>query len=299
MDKASDRHGYLLGAAFALAAGTMWSFGGLTVRLAPDSDSWQYMIWRSVGLLVAIELFGLVRGRGSQLGRFVRGSWIDLVAACCLSLAALSFVFALKATSIANANFLASVTPLVSMVLARIVLGERLTWASVMAIGLGVTGLVVMLRGDFGHGNIWGDIGALTSSLAFGVYSVCVRLAPGRDFTPALPANALISIAVCAFVTLAAGKPLITPAQDMAMALLHGAVFIGVGIPLFNLAGPRVPAVGLVVLAQTETVLGPLWAYLFLGETPALSTLLGGGIILSGVILMAVAGANQDAPARR
>ena len=77
----------------------------------------------------------------AELARFLRGSWIDLVAALALAMAAITFVFALKATSIANANFLASITPLISMVLALFILGERLTWASVAAIGLAWSGI--------------------------------------------------------------------------------------------------------------------------------------------------------------
>ena len=56
---------YWAGALLALLAGTMWSFGGITVRYAPDSDPWQYLIWRSVGLFVAVEAWSLIQGRGT------------------------------------------------------------------------------------------------------------------------------------------------------------------------------------------------------------------------------------------
>lgn len=298
-----SNQGYLGGALLALAAGTMWSFGGITVRFAPDSDAWQYLIWRSVGLLVAIEGWSLARGNGLLLVRFLRSmaarQWIDLVAALALTLAAGAFVYALKATTIANAIFFASVTPLISMVLARSILGERLTWQGLVAIALGLAGLAVMVGSDLGRGSLGGDLVALLSSLGFAIYSICVRLAPKRDFAPALPAYALLSIALCAGMCLVNGRPLAPPPVDIAMALLHGAVFIGIGIPLFNRAAPRVPAVGLVVLAQTETVLSPIWAWLIIGETPALTTLAGGALILSGVVLTAVSGARTAAEAER
>ncbi len=299
----TSNQGYLGGALLALAAGTMWSFGGITVRYAPDSDSWQYLIWRSVGLLVAVEAWSLVRGQGLLLLRFARnvsqGQWIDLVAALALTLAAGAFVYALKATTIANAIFFASVTPLISMILARTILKEALSWYAIVAIGLGLAGLAVMVGGDLGRGTLGGDLVALLSSLGFAIYSICVRIAPKHDFSQALPAYALISLLLCCVVTIANGRTLAPPPQDIAMALLHGAVFIGIGIPLFNLAAPRVPAVGLVVLAQTETILSPIWAWLIIGETPSLSTLAGGGLILSGVILTALAGARRAARDQR
>lgn len=286
---------YWVGALLALAAGTMWSFGGITVRFAPSADPWQYLIWRSVGLFIAAEGWSVLQGRGMLTGRFLRGGWLGFAAATCLSLAAITFVFALKETSIATAIFLASVTPLISMVLARIILGERLTFASVLAIVLGLAGLAVMVSGVAAGGrSSWiGNLGALGSSLCFALYSICVRLAPGKDFGPTLPGLAVVTFVICFAVTLAQGRTLVPPPQDIAMAMLHGAVFIGIGVACFNAASSQVPAVGLTVLAQTETILSPVWAYLILGETPSLPTLAGGGLILAGVLVAALAGARQ------
>jgi len=277
-------------AVLALTAGTLWSFGGITVRLAPDSDSWQYLVWRSVGLLVAVEATAVLRGRGLLMPRFVSGGLPGWIGAAGLSLAAIAFVYALKVTTIANAIFLASITPLLSLVLGRIILKEPLTPVSIIAIMLAGAGLLVMVGGDMGGGSLVGNAAALLSSVGFAAYSICVRIAPGRDFTPALAGTAAMTLAVCAAVTVVSGRTLVPPAQDIAMALLHGAVFIGVGVACFNLASPVVPAVGLVVLAQTEAVFSPVWGWLLLGETPALTTLAGGALILTGVIMTAIAG---------
>ena len=77
---------YWAGAFLALFAGTMWSFGGITVRFAPDSDPWQYLIWRSIGLFVAVEAWSLMQGRGLLIGKFLTGGGSGFCAARCLSL---------------------------------------------------------------------------------------------------------------------------------------------------------------------------------------------------------------------
>jgi drug/metabolite transporter (DMT)-like permease len=288
----NERRAYLVGAAMVLAAGTMWSFGGITVRFAPDSDSWQYLIWRSVGLFCALEAASLVQGRGSTLARVPSAGWVGILGGFCMMLAGVAFVFALKRTSIANAIFLASITPLLSMLLARPILGEKLTAIGMLAVGIGIAGLLVMAGGKLGDGKLVGDIAALISSLGFAGYTICVRLSRGRDLSAMMPLSALMGIAVCVVATLINGRPLVPPAQDIAMALLHGAVFIGIGVTLFNTAAPHVPATGLAVLAQTETILSPIWAYLILGETPSATTLAGGCLILAGVMMTAVAGSR-------
>jgi drug/metabolite transporter, DME family len=282
----------LLAPSLALAAGTLWSFGGLTVRAAAEADAWQYLVWRSVGLFLAVEAYSVARGRGILVLRFLAGGALGYGAALCLVLAAVSFVYALKATTVANAMFLASITPLLSMVFSWFILRERLSPVTIASIALAICGLWVMVSGDMGHGSLAGDIAAMMSSVGFAGYAICVRLAPGRDFAPSLSGYALLATALCAAVTLASGRPLAPPPLDIALALVHGALFIGVGTVCFNLASSSISAVGLVVLAQTETVFAPIWVWLAFGETPSLTTVLGGAMILTGVMATALAGAR-------
>jgi AraC-like DNA-binding protein len=52
-------------------------------------------------------------------------------------------------------------------------------------------------------------------------------------------------------------------------------------------------AADLALLALTEVVLGPVWAWLVVGEVPAFWTLVGGAIVLSATAVQAVAGARR------
>ena len=71
------------------------------------------------------------------------------------------------------------------------------------------------------------------------------------------------------------------------MAMVHGAIFIGGGMVLFNLAARLIGAGRLTLLAQTETVLGPVWVFLIFAERPRTATVVGGAVILAGVMLSA------------
>ena len=74
----------------------------------------------------------------------------------------------------------------------------------------------------------------------------------------------------------AGGRPLAPPAEDIALAMMHGGVFIVVGTTMFNIASRQVPAVAMAVFAQTETLFVPIWALLVLGERPSTQSLFGG-----------------------
>jgi drug/metabolite transporter (DMT)-like permease len=103
-----------------------------------------------------------------------------------------------------------------------------------------------------------------------------------------MPGYALMTIVLCTVVTLTKGRDLFPGTTDVWLALLHGGVFIVVGTYLFNHATKSVSAVGMSVLVQSETAAVPFWVFLFIGERPALTTVIGGTIILAAVLAKAV-----------
>ena len=68
--------------------------------------------------------------------------------------------------------------------------------------------------------------------------------------------------------------------MDLYLCLLLGIVQLGIGSVLFAIAAQSVPAVGLTLYAIGEPVLGPLWAWLGVGEAPGFLTIVGGGILI-------------------
>ena len=62
---------------------------------------------------------------------------------------------------------------------------------------------------------------------------------------------------------------------------------LGVGLPIFNLAGRYVPAARASLLLLSEIVLAPFWVWLIVNETPEPNTLIGGSVILLALIWVA------------
>lgn len=272
----------------ALGAGVVWSFGAVTARSAKHADPFQYLIWRSVGVFVVMEVMTRLRRQPMLVRKaYTSGRWM-MTANFGLLLASLAFVYAVKTTTAANASFLGSITPLVAVVLARVVLGERLSRVTLGAIVVAFFGLIVTVVGDLHAGNMLGNIAALTASVGFAIYTISVRSNPKADWSPVLAGYAAAMIALCTVITLAHGKTLFPPARDITLAVAHGAVFIVVGTILFNHGSKRVPAVPMTVFAQTEMVFVPLWVYLVLGEAPKPATIVGGAIIFAAVVGKAI-----------
>ena len=119
------------GAAAALSAGAVWSFGTVLARVADGSNAFQYLIWRSLGIIAVVEAWALATGRPqSTLRAFTSGRRV-MAANVALLLASIGFVCAVKTTSPANAAFLGATAPLFGVVVARVFLGERIAVAHI------------------------------------------------------------------------------------------------------------------------------------------------------------------------
>lgn len=280
----------------ALGAGAIWSFGAILARLADKSDAFQYLAWRSFGIIVVLETWSLLNRQPHRTFQAFTSGRRMLIATVMLLVASLGFVYAVKTTTAANAAFLGSTTPLFGALAAKLVLHERLTRRTLAAIAIAFGGLIVMVVGDLEVGSIVGDLAALLAAIGFAGYTVAVRSDPTRDWSPVMPGYGLMLIVFCSIVTIANQKTLIPPTYDIGLALFHGGVIIVGGTLLYNAASHNVPAAAMTVFAQSEMVLVPIWAYLVLSETSSRSTVTGGSIIFGAVLGKALLDARAPEP---
>ena len=282
---------FLSGAPYVLAAGLCWSFTGVFVRLAPHLNSWQFLTFRGLGVACAFALLWRLRASGNVFAALVRLGGTGVVVTIALGVAAIGFIVAMKLTTVANALFLSSCSPLLSAILGYAVLGERLSWHQVGSVVLGFAGLGIIVGGGIETGNWLGNACAFASALGFAAGSVAMRKSGGEDFTPALFGYGFFTAILAALVCLSTGATLAPSPGETLAAFVAGFLLMGLGFTAFLRGAPQVPAVGQTVLAQTETVFGPLWVWLAFNEAPSTATLIGGAVILVAVVAMALGGA--------
>ena len=292
---AGARRGVLVGAIYVLAAGLCWSFTGIFLRLAPNFDPWQFLAWRSLGTTCAIAIIARLGGRGPMARRLFALGRVGAIVTLAFAVASITFIISMKTTTVANALFLSSCAPLLAAVLGYLALGEKLSLWQTASIALGMAGLLIIVSGGLGAGSLIGNACAIVTALGFASASVAMRRGRARDYSPAIFGYGLVASTFSALVCLGEGASLVSPFADVMAALAGGLLPMGLGFACFLRGAPRVPAAAQTVLAQTETIFGPVWVWLAFGEVPATPTLIGGSVILAAVISMA--GASSTAPA--
>lgn len=259
-------------------AATCWSSGGLIARLV-TTDAWTTMAWRSAfAAAFLIAVVAAVHRRG-VIAQWRAIGWPGLGVAACLATASTCFILSIARTSVANTLILMSIGPWVAGILGWLLLGERVrprTWVT-MAVAL--AGVVVMVSGSYGAGRLAGDALAITMATAFALGTVLVRRHPEIQMTPAVSLGAaLAGVAVLPMAT-----PFAVAPRDLVLLALFGIGQLGAGFLLFTAGARLLPVAETSLIGMLETVLGPFWVWLALGEEPGATSIAGGLVILAAL----------------
>ncbi len=101
-----------------------------------------------------------------------------------------------------------------------------------------------------------------------------------------------ITFAICQFQ----GLSLIISVNDGSVDFAMGIFQVGAGLILYTIGSRSLPAAELTLLSLAEVLLGPLWVWLFLGETATANTLIGGAVLLAAIVGNALSGQRRKPP---
>lgn len=288
---------YGTGVVLVIAAATLWSLMGLTIRQIEVAGTWSILFWRSLGVLPVLLALVWWRAQGeggpSFGARLTAIGWPGIIGAAGLVLAFAGAIFAIQATTVANSVFLFSASPFLAAVLGWLLLKEPVrpaTWAAIVLAGIG---MFIMVREGLAAGALLGNAAALLSALGFAVFTLALRWGKLADMMPAVILGAVFSMLTAAIVLMATGAPLIVPMRDIAISMAMGAVILAIGMALYTAGSRVIPAAELTLLSMVEVMLAPLWVFALLGETASPGTFLGGAILLGAVAFNALSGARR------
>jgi drug/metabolite transporter (DMT)-like permease len=284
--------GYRTGVLLVLCAAVLWSTMGTVIRLIEEAGTWAVLFWRSAGMILVLAIWVAFR-RGAVLGPIRRTGRAGLAGGLGLVMAFAGAIYAIQATTIANAVLLFAASPFLTAILGRLFLGEpvrRATWA---AMAFAIAGIAVMVGGGFARGALVGNVAALASALGFAVFVVALRWGRLEDMMPAVILGGGLSMLAALVVLVATGGVLLVPGRDIALSVGMGAGILALGMALYTLGSRVVPAAELALLTMAEVMLAPVWAFLILGETASRATLAGGVLILLAIAVNALSGMRR------
>ena len=285
------------GLLFVFAAGVLWSTIGLGVRLIESAEVWQILLYRSLTLSIFFYIVIRIRTGRDPIAAAIRTGLPGVIGGLALVAAYTGGIYAIQLTSVANAMLLFAAAPFMAALLGWIVLRESVRWATWIAIVVAIVGIAIMVADQTSGGALKGNLAALGSALGFAVFTVSIRWGKSGEMLPAVFLSGVFAIIIMALICLSLDLNLVLSVRDGSIAAGMGVFQVGAGLILYTLGSKTVPAAELVLLSMAEVLLGPLWVWLFLGETVSINTLIGGLVLLSAIAGNAISGIRRKPPA--
>jgi len=277
-----------------LVGASLMSFVGLILRLMESADAFQILVYRSMALALLVAIFACVR-RKVGISQFLASidRWSVFIGLL-LGFAFSFYVYALLNTSIASALFLLSSSPIFAAILGWVVLRERPSKITWVALVLAIAGVAIMVADGFETGGTAGNLYALFSAFCFATMLVTIRYLGREEPLGGTFLGGIFAMVMNAAIVVYLGSGFAISGWDLGLSLFMGAFTIGLGIVFVTLAASHLPPSEVSVLVLLESVLGPIWVWLFLNETTTAYVLAGGAIVLAAVVLQTVGGRKAE-----
>lgn len=254
------------------------SFDAILVRLS-DASGWDIVFWRGWFIFAALAAYLLIRHKPVSLPA-TRRQWLAAAVITILYGVDTSlFVFSVTLTTVANTVVLLSCSPFFAAIFSWIFLGERVRLRTWLAIAAAMGGVMIVFSGSFQLETSLGDFLALLLAVFVGVTMTVLRSVPDIPRTPLVCGAG----AVAGLLAWPMADPLSLPAPAYGWLALMGLVQMPIASVLLMTATRYLTAPEVSLFLLIETVLGPLWVWLALGEEPPALTLVGGAAILGAI----------------
>ena len=257
------------------------SFGGLLVKSFEGANLWQILFWRSVFFSIVVLFFLLTTYKKNFFNSIYKIGLPGFFGGIVLSCGYAGYVFAMYNTTVANANFIIQTQTIFLAVFGYIFLKEKITILTITSIFLAFGGIFLMLGSSLTSGQMIGNIAAFIMPISFAVLILTVRKYPNVDMIP-LQLIAGIGAIIIGYIF---SSKIILSSHDLFLGFIAGFFQVGLGFIFITIGAKTTPSALVGIIMLIEAILGPLWAWLFINETPPLVVLVGGTIVLLAVVL--------------
>lgn len=244
------------------------------------------------GLFTAVSMSVFIQLRDSRgLVKAVKESGWPVVFSGLLMLGSASaMVLSIKNTSIANTFVILSASPALAAAFSWLFLREvtkRSTWLAIVSV---MVGIAIVVSGSFESGNLFGDTLAVFAVTCVSLNQTLLRKYQGVSRMASVGFGGMFLAITMFFVATPSSYGLSTWVIMGAMGLVTAPF----GRVLSQVATRYITAPEVGMILMIETVLAPVWAFIFFKEVPPVLSIIGGSIIFITIMSYAIAAMKND-----
>lgn len=206
---------------------------------------------------------------------------IALFGAILMAVSNLLFISAIKYTLTANVVLIIATSPLISSFFAWIIYKKRVEKNIYVASAFIFLGLYIIFSNQLGLGNLIGNIYAFSCAILFSLSFVFLSQHPDINRFLLL---SISGVFLC-FLTLFFVKSLKIDLNSLIYILIMGILITPISRVLITNGTKYISASEVSLLLIIETIMAPIWVWIFLNEVPSKTTLWGGILIITTLVL--------------
>lgn len=261
------------GLLYVFTAALLWSSGGLFIKLISLSAMQLSFFRCSIAAIAFAIIFRkriLLVNQLSVLNSFV------------YAIVLISFVIATKTTTAANAIFLQATAPIYVLIFEPLITKTKYERLNIITVGVCIIGMILFFVGKLEPGHLEGNLVALVSGITFAALFLGMKKnEPQYQQGSIFLGNVIVAIVCFPFIT----SLEVLTFSDLWMVTFLGVFQIALAYAFFASGLKRIYAVEASIIAMVEPVLNPVWVFIGYGETPSLTAIFGGLIILGAIIV--------------
>ena len=268
------------------ARGILISILGVFI-LSPDSllirllqlDDYTLIFYRGLLPAVTITLLLLIYYQRNFLSVIIATGWAGLMNGVFYATTNITFIYSIQKTSVANTLVIVSSAPIFAAIFSILVLREHQRPTTWVVIAISLFSIFIIGYGSYNSGGLSGDLFALICAISTACSAVLVRYRRSIDLVPSVIFGSLFMVL---FAWLKAPIASVSDIQ-LVYILIIGLVLVPLAFMALTIAPRFANSAEVQLVFLLEAILGPLWVWMVISETPPMNTLIGGVLLLASV----------------
>jgi len=213
-----------------------------------------------------------------------------IICAILMAVSNIFFITAVKTTIVANVVIIFSTSALFSSLFAYLFYREKISKNIIIASFFIFFGLFIIFNDKLEIGNSEGNIYALTCTALFALSFVLLSRYKEMDRT-ILTALSGLALSILAFFFC---DELVIDFRTLIIVMTMGLLISPISRVLLGTGAIYISASEVSLLMIIETIMAPIWVWIFLDEVPSSYTFIGGSIIIATLIANSLYSLKKD-----
>ncbi|MDO8537017.1 MAG: DMT family transporter [bacterium] len=287
MNKFSKRINELGGDALVTFAMLIFGSYALFIKLLPAIPVISFLFAMQV---VGAVSFFILAARSGFPKTNAKAWWLLLALALATTANDLVYFWAFRLTSVANASVAHQLVSVFLLFLAPLFLGDKTKKNEWITLAIALVGVFILFgsRITLSSNDTLGIILGLSSALFYALFVLIYRYMPTQGYTIDFMnfwRYTLSTAILLPFIPYFGGFRVLY--QNFWSLAAFGILFAVIASRIHNLGISRTRPLHVTIIGKSEPVIATFYAFLFLGQIPPLSALLGGALIIGASVWLA------------